>query len=120
MADDDHVDDPAQRAAQAGAGALLTGDRIDAATAERLGLITRVVPRDRLDAEVAALCDKLVGKSPLVMKMGLDAFHYMQDLDFEPGPATPGKRARGVLTTEDAAEGLMAFLRKRPPVWKGR
>ncbi len=99
---------------------LLTGDRIDAATAERLGLITRVVPRDRLDAEVAALCDKLVGKSPLVMKMGLDAFHYMQDLDFEPALRHLENELARVLTTEDAAEGLMAFLHKRPPVWKGR
>ena len=99
---------------------LLTGDRVDAATAERLGLITRAVPRERLDAEVAALCDKLVGKSPLIMKMGLDAFHYMQDLDFEPALRhLEGELAR-VLGTEDAGEGLMAFLQKRPPVWKGR
>ena len=99
---------------------LLTGDRIDAATAERFGLITRVVPRDRLDAEVAALCDKIVGKSPLVMGMGLDAFHYMQDLDFEPALRHLEGELTRVLTTEDAGEGLMAFLNKRPPVWKGR
>lgn len=99
---------------------LLTGDRIDAATAERLGLITRAVPRERLDAEVAALCDKLVGKSPLIMKMGLDAFHYMQDLDFEPALRHLEGELTRVLATEDAGEGLMAFLQKRPPVWKGR
>jgi enoyl-CoA hydratase/carnithine racemase len=99
---------------------ILTGERIDAATAERIGLITRHVPRDRLDAEVQALCDKLLAKSPLVMGMGLDAYHKMQDLALEPALRyLEGELAR-VLGTDDAAEGLSAFLQKRPPVWKGR
>ncbi|HPH25275.1 MAG TPA: enoyl-CoA hydratase-related protein [Pseudomonadota bacterium] len=99
---------------------LLTGDRIDAATAEKLGLITRAVPRERLDAEVQALCDKIVSKSPLVMQMGLDAYHYMQDLDLEPALRHLEGELGRVLGTEDAAEGLMAFLQKRPAQWKGR
>lgn len=99
---------------------LLTGDRIDAATAEKLGVITRAVPRERLDAEVQALCDKIVSKSPLVMQMGLDAYHYMQDLDLEPALRHLEGELGRVLGTEDAAEGLMAFLQKRPAQWKGR
>jgi enoyl-CoA hydratase len=99
---------------------LLTGDRIDAATAEKLGLITRAVPRERLDAEVQALCDKIVSKSPLIMQMGLDAYHYMQDLDLEPALRHLEGELGRVLGTEDAAEGLMAFLQKRPAQWKGR
>lgn len=99
---------------------LLTGDRIDAATAEKLGLITRAVPRERLDAEVQALCDKIVSKSPLIMQMGLDAYHYMQDLDLEPALRYLEGELGRVLGTEDAAEGLMAFLQKRPAQWKGR
>ena len=99
---------------------LLTGDRIDAATAEKLGLITRAVPRERLDAEVQALCDKIVSKSPLVMQMGLDAYHYMQDLDLEPALRHLEGELGRVLGTEDAAEGLMAFLQKRPAQWQGR
>ena len=99
---------------------LLTGDRIDAATAEKLGLITRAVPRERLDAEVQALCDKIVSKSPLVMQMGLDAYHYMQDMDLEPALRHLEGELGRVLGTEDAAEGLMAFLQKRPAQWKGR
>jgi enoyl-CoA hydratase/carnithine racemase len=99
---------------------IVSGDRFDAATAERLGVITRAVPRDRLYAEVQALCDKLIAKSPLIMKMGLDAFHATQDQELEPALRhLEGELAR-VLGTEDAAEGLMAFLQKRPPVWKGR
>jgi enoyl-CoA hydratase/carnithine racemase len=99
---------------------ILTGERIDAATAERLGLITRAVPRDRLDDEVQKLADKLLGKSPLIMQMGLDAYHRMQDLELESALRYLESELARVLTTEDAAEGLMAFLQKRAPQWKGR
>lgn len=99
---------------------LLTGDRIDAATAEKLGVITRAVPRERLDAEVQALCNKIISKSPLIMQMGLDAYHYMQDLDLEPALRHLEGELGRVLGTDDAAEGLMAFLQKRPAQWKGR
>lgn len=99
---------------------LLTGDRIDAATAEKLGVITRAVPRERLDAEVQALCNKITSKSPLIMQMGLDAYHYMQDLDLEPALRHLEGELGRVLGTDDAAEGLMAFLQKRPAQWKGR
>ncbi len=99
---------------------ILTGDRVDAATAEKIGLITRAVPRDHLDAEVQALCDKICQKSPLVMQRGLDAFHKMQDMELEPALRLLEGELLHVLGTEDAAEGLMAFLQKRPPVWKGR
>lgn len=99
---------------------ILTGERIDAGTAERLGLITRSVPRERLDAEVLLLCDKLLGKSPLIMGMGLDAYHNMQDLELEAALRYLEGELGRVLVTEDAGEGLMAFLQKRPPVWKGK
>ncbi len=99
---------------------ILTGERIDAAMAERLGLITRAVPRDRLDAEVQLLCEKLLGKSPLIMQMGLDAYHRMQDLELEAALRYLEGELSRVLSTEDASEGLQAFLQKRAPVWKGR
>jgi enoyl-CoA hydratase/carnithine racemase len=99
---------------------ILTGDRVDAATAEKIGLITRAVPRDKLDAEVAALCEKICQKSPLVMQRGLDAFHKTQDMDLEPALRLLEGELIGVLGTEDASEGLMAFLQKRAPVWKGK
>ena len=96
---------------------ILTGDRVDAATAERIGLITRAVPRDRLDAEVKALCDKLLTKSPAIVQMGLAAFSHTQDTALEPSLRhLEGELAR-VLSTEDAAEGLSAFLQKRAPSW---
>jgi enoyl-CoA hydratase/carnithine racemase len=99
---------------------IMTGDRLSAAQAAEMGLITRAVPRERLEAEVDALCEKLAQKSPAVMKLGLEAFHKSQDMELEPALRHLEGQLMAVLATEDAREGLMAFLEKRPPVWKGR
>jgi enoyl-CoA hydratase/carnithine racemase len=99
---------------------IMTGDKISAAQAAEMGLITRAVPRDRLAAEVDALCDKLAGKSPLVMRMGLEAFYRVQDMELEPALQYLQGQLVAVLGTDDAREGLMAFLEKRAPQWKGR
>ncbi|MGZ3406325.1 MAG: enoyl-CoA hydratase/isomerase family protein [Polyangia bacterium] len=99
---------------------IMTGDKISAAQAAELGLITRAVPRDRLQAEVDALAEKLAGKSPVVMRMGLEAFYRVQDLELEPALQYLQGQLVAVLGTEDAREGLMAFLEKRAPQWKGR
>jgi enoyl-CoA hydratase/carnithine racemase len=99
---------------------VLLGERISAAEAERMGLVTRVVPRERLEAEVEALAQKLAAKSPLVMRMGLEAFQAAQDLDFEAALAYLQDRLKAVMSTEDAREGMTAFLEKRAPEWKAR
>ena len=99
---------------------IATGEKITAAEAERMGLITRAVPRDRLEAEVEALCAKVAGKSPLVMKLGMQAFHATQDLALEPALRYLEAQLAAVLATEDAREGLTAFLEKRSPSWQGR
>src|SRR5947199_4423336 len=61
---------------------MLTGKRIDAAEALTLGLINGHVPAERLDAEVDALTQELARKSPIGMKLGLEAFYKMQDMSF--------------------------------------
>jgi enoyl-CoA hydratase/carnithine racemase len=99
---------------------IMTGDKIPASQAAELGLITRAVPRDQLQAEVDALAEKLAGKSPVVMRMGLEAFYRVQDLELEPALQYLQGQLVAVLGTEDAREGLMAFLEKRAPQWKGR
>jgi enoyl-CoA hydratase/carnithine racemase len=99
---------------------VMTGDKISAAQAAEMGLITRAVPKDRLEAEVQALAEKLAGKSPAIMKLGIEAFHATQDLALEPALRHLEQQLVAVLGTEDAREGLMAFLEKRAPQWKGR
>lgn len=99
---------------------IMTGDKISAAQAAEMGLITRAVPKDRLQAEVDALCAKLASKSPVVMRLGLEAFYRVQDLELEPALQHLQGQLVAVLGTDDAREGLMAFLEKRAPQWKGR
>jgi enoyl-CoA hydratase/carnithine racemase len=99
---------------------VMTGDKIPAAEAASMGLITRAVPRERLEAEVDALAQKLASKSPVVMRMGLEAFYRVQDMELEQALQHLQGQLVAVLGTEDAREGLTAFLEKRAPVWKGR
>jgi enoyl-CoA hydratase/carnithine racemase len=99
---------------------IMTGDKITAAEAAGMGLITRAVPRDQLEAEVDRLAEKLAGKSPAILRMGLEAFYKTQDLELAPALEYLQGQLVAVLGTEDAREGLMAFLEKRTPNWKGR
>ena len=99
---------------------MLTGDRITAAEAERIGLITRALPKASLGAETAKLAAKLAAKSPVVMRLGLDAFYATADMALEPALLELQQRLFAVLATEDAREGLQAFLEKRAPKWTGR
>jgi enoyl-CoA hydratase/carnithine racemase len=99
---------------------MLTGRVVAAHEADRLGFVTRVVPHDDLDRTVSELAAVLADKSPAVMKLGRDAFYAVWDM------AAPESLAhlQAMLTltaqTEDAAEGMAAFLEKRQPQWRGR
>jgi enoyl-CoA hydratase/carnithine racemase len=99
---------------------MLSGRRIDAATALDWGLVSRVVPADRLDAEVAELTASLAAKSPLVLRVGKAAWYGTEDLAL--APALEALQAQLSLLTQskDAVEGVTAFLQKRPPEWTGR
>ena len=99
---------------------MLTGRVVEAGEAERLGFVTRVVAHEELDDAVDALAATLASKSPAVMKLGRDAFYAVWDMPA--GDALVHLHALLTLTaqTEDAAEGIAAFMEKRPPRWTGR
>jgi enoyl-CoA hydratase len=99
---------------------MLTGKRIDAAEATRMGLINRHVPADRLDAEVDALADELARKSPIGMKLGLDSFYKMQDMSFPSAIAYLQDQLALLSLSDDLKEGVTAFFEKREPRFTGR
>jgi enoyl-CoA hydratase/carnithine racemase len=99
---------------------LLTGDLIDAAEAERLGLVNRVVPRERLDETVIELAEKLAGKSPVALQMGKRGFYTMAGMEYLKALDYSEALISILHSTEDVEEGIKAFLEKREPVWKRR
>ncbi len=99
---------------------LLSGDMIDAAEAEKLGLVNKVVPLDRLEEETLAFARKLAGKSPLALRMGKEFYYKMLDMPFAQRFAYNSEVFSRLCTSADAQEGVSAFLEKRKPVWQGK
>lgn len=99
---------------------MLTGRRISAAEARDIGVVSRVVGRDILDAAVTEVVDDLVAKSPAVLALGKAAFYATEDLPFDAALDHLQTGITAVAMTEDAPEGIAAFLEKREPTWQGR
>jgi enoyl-CoA hydratase/carnithine racemase len=99
---------------------MMTGRRVSAAEAERIGFVTQVVAVDELDRAVDELAAALAAKSSVVMRLGRDSFYAVWDQ-----PADDALRLlHAALTitsaTDDTAEGIAAFAEKRAPRWTGR
>jgi enoyl-CoA hydratase/carnithine racemase len=92
---------------------------LNATEAERNGLVSKVVEQNKLNEEVQSLVDEIFQFSPSAIRLGLEAFDNLKNI-----PATEAhsylKQMLGeCIQTEDAAEGMAAFIEKRKPVWKG-
>jgi enoyl-CoA hydratase/carnithine racemase len=98
---------------------LLTGDPIDARAAERIGLVNRVVPADRLEEETWQLARKIASASPEVVALGKRAFYQQLPLDYPQAYAVAVPIISANAQLPDAQEGMRAFLEKRPPRWGG-
>jgi enoyl-CoA hydratase len=99
---------------------MLTGRKLTAAEALAHGLVNRVVTAAELEGETLKLALSLAEKSPAAIDLGLKAFYRSQDMQFEPQLRFLQAELARVLSLEDAAEGITAFLQKRTPVWKGK
>lgn len=99
---------------------MMTGRVIGAEEAFRLGAVSRVVERSDLDRVVDETVDSLFAKSPAVLALGRDAFYSTSDRGFDAALDRLQTGLTGVALTSDAAEGVAAFLAKRPPIWQGR
>lgn len=99
---------------------MMTGRRVSADEADRIGFVTRVVPVDALDAAVDELAATLAAKPPGIMRLGRDSFYAVWDQ----AAADALRLLHPLLTvttaTADSAEGIAAFAEKRAPNWTGR
>lgn len=99
---------------------MLLGERLEAHEAVELGLVNQAVPPEELDVAVATLCDRLAKKAPLAIQHGLEALAAQDNRALEEALPMLRDRLGALLATDDAREGLMAFMQKRPAKWTGK
>lgn len=99
---------------------MLTGRRFGAAEAADLGIINRAVPAADLDQAIRETVDALAAQSPAVLALGKSAFYAVEDMDLDTALDHLHVGLTALATTEDAQEGVKAFLDKRDPRWRGR
>ena len=100
---------------------MLTGDRIRADEAQRVGLVNKVVPPDELQAAADEFVGKLAKLSGAALRLTKQAVRLVGAGDFAEGLAAVEELYLGpLMDTEDAHEGLAAFMEKRDPVWKNK
>ena len=99
---------------------ILTGARIGAAEALRIGLVERVVPAAEVMSAARDLARELAGRAPVAMRYAKEAVVKGLGMSLDDGLRLEGDLSTLLRTTEDRLEGAHAFLEKRKPNWKGR
>jgi enoyl-CoA hydratase/carnithine racemase len=98
---------------------MLTGRQVGAFEGERIGFVNRVVPAGELEGAVATLAVNLAAKSPTAMRLGRDSFYAVWDMAAAEALAVLHPLLTVVTSTDDAKEGMAAFIEKRRPEWRG-
>ncbi len=98
---------------------MLSGRHLSGEEAARLGLVNKAVPAESLDAAVGEYTTMIAGKSPSTVRLGLQALRDTEELGLDEKLPILEQRLHQCLATDDAREGLMAFLEKRDPRWIG-
>ncbi len=99
---------------------VLLADIIDAAEADRIGLVNRVVPEAELDATVDSIAARLAAGPPIALAMSKRLLNNSFDVTLEQALDDEGLAQTVTFTTEDVAEAMRAFIDKRDPVFRGR
>jgi enoyl-CoA hydratase len=99
---------------------ILTGEMIDAATAERIGLVNHVYPAAELEAKTMELANKIAEKAPIALQLSKEAVKFAARSNLDEGLRREVDLFAICFSTEDKQEGVSAFLEKRKPVFKGR
>lgn len=99
---------------------ILTGDMINASTAETYGLVDMIVPPEKLMEEAMQLASKIVNLSPLAIKKAKHAINAGIETDLDTGSVIENQMFAECFGTEDAKEGISAFIEKRPPKFIGK
>ena len=99
---------------------LFLGNIIDAEEAHKIGLINRVVDVEKLEEETLKIAKDLANKSPIALQIAKKAFYTAEDMDYLKAFSYMNEVFARLCSTEDAKEGVKAFLEKRTPEWKER
>ena len=99
---------------------LITGAELDATRAHHLGLVNRLCEPGRAVAAALALAGEVCRCSPHSVRTTLDALADQFEADDERGWVATAQAVEAIRGSEDAREGVAAFLERRPPVWRGR
>ena len=98
---------------------LLTGEFIDAMEAKAKGLVNRVVPADALDAEIERLAQSIIAKSAIAVRIGKGMFYRQLEMGLTEAYDYAGEVMACNMMSDDAGEGIDAFMQKRKPAYKG-